>query len=368
VGQVAVLFGGPAPEHDVSILTGLQACRELVGARRDPVALYWTKAGAFVAVDPSLEAAAFVDGAPPGGEPVTLSVGPEGGFAAAGRLGRTRRLDVDAVICCTHGGPGEDGSLQAALDLAGVVHAGPTVPGAALGMDKLAFAAVMASVGVPALPRVALTEATDDVAFEPPYIVKPRFGGSSIGIEVVGDLATARALRRTSAHLAAGAVLEPFRDDLRDLQVAVRTYPALELSAIERPLRRSGGAAILDYADKYVAGEGMAAAPRELPAALRPEDVARVRSTAGAIATACLVRGIARIDFLEGTDALFANEINTIPGSLSRYLFVDPPRSFLELLDDLVEEARRVPSHRYVTAGADGTVLRAAGSIAAKLA
>jgi D-alanine-D-alanine ligase len=93
-----------------------------------------------------------------------------------------------------------------------------------------------------------------------------------------------------------------------------------------------------------------------------------VRSTARTIATACLVRGIARIDFLEGDDELYANEINTIPGSLSRYLFIDPRRSFLELLDDLVEEARTVPSHDYTAAGADGTVLRAAGAIASKLA
>jgi D-alanine-D-alanine ligase len=368
VGQVAVLFGGPAPEHDVSILTGLQAARELVAAHRDVLAIYWTRAGAFVGVDPSLEAAAFLDGPPPRAEPLTLALGPDGGFAAVGRLGRPRRLDLDCVVLCTHGGPGEDGTLQGALDLAGVRHAGPTVHGAALGMDKLAFAALMAAEGVPALPRIALTEATAALSFPGPYIVKPRFGGSSIGIDVVGDLETARARLRANPHLADGAVIEPFRDDLHDLQVAVRTHPSLELSAIERPLRRTSAAEILDYTDKYVAGEGMAAAPRELPAALSIAAADRVRSTATLIARACLVRGIARIDFLEGGDELFANEVNTIPGSLSRYLFVDPPRSFLTLLDDLIDEATAEPSHRYTTAGADGTVLRAAGTIAAKLA
>ena len=368
MGQVAVLFGGPAPEHDVSILTGLQAARELVAARREVVAIYWTKTNAFVSVDPSLEAAAFLDGPPPRAEPLTLELGPDGGFAAVGRLGRARRLELDCVVCCTHGGPGEDGTLQGALDLAGVRYAGPSVAGAALGMDKLAFAAVMAAEGIAALPRVALTEVTAEVGFDGPYIVKPRFGGSSIGIDVVGDLATARARLRANPHLAGGAVLEPFRDDLVDLQVAVRAHPALELSAIERPLRRSDGGEILDYADKYVAGEGMAAAPRELPAALDAAVAERVRTTAATIATACLVRGIARIDFLEGDGELYANEINTIPGSLSRYLFIDPPRSFLALLDDLIDEARVIPSHHYASAGADGTVLRAAGAIASKLA
>ena len=368
MGDVAVLFGGPAPEHDVSILTGLQACRALVAARRDLVAIYWTKAGSFVSVDPTLEAAAFCDGAPSRAEPLTLLLGPDGGFAATGRLGRPRRLALDAVVLCTHGGPGEDGTLQGALDLAGVRHAGPSLQGAALGMDKLAFAAVMAAHDIPALPRLALTDATTEVGFDGPYIVKPRFGGSSIGIDVVGDLATARARLRANPHLAGGAVLEPFRDDLVDLQVAVRAHPSLELSAIERPVRRRDGAEILDYADKYVAGEGMAGAPRELPAKLNDSAAECVRSTARTIASACLVRGIARIDFLEGDDALYANEINTIPGSLSRYLFIDPRRSFLELLDDLVDEAHSVPSHHYTAAGADGAVLRAAGAIASKLA
>ena len=99
VGQVAVLFGGPAPEHDVSILTGLQATRELVAAGRDVVAIYWTKAGAFVTVDPTLEAAAFVDGAPSRAEPLTLRVGPEGGFGAAGPTRAARGASSSTRSC-----------------------------------------------------------------------------------------------------------------------------------------------------------------------------------------------------------------------------------------------------------------------------
>ncbi|HUD70117.1 MAG TPA: hypothetical protein VMQ40_07750 [Acidimicrobiales bacterium] len=365
---MAAVFGGPSPEHDVSILTGLQATRELAGAGRSVVAIHWSKTGAFHLVEPTSEAAAFLEGVPKGATPLVLRTGKDGGFSSAGRLGRSRDLVLDAVILCTHGGPGEDGSLQGALDLAGVAFTGPSVAGAALGMDKLAFTAVVRATGITTLPRVALTEATTEVPFDPPFIVKPRFGGSSIGIDVVGDLDTARARLRANLHLAAGAVIEPYRADLADLQVAVRRYPALELSAIERPIRRDRGAEILDYADKYVAGEGMAAAPRELPAVLDDARQAEVRAAAALVGVACQVRGIARIDFLEGREGLYVNEINTIPGSLSRYLFVDPTHSFLELLDDMVKEATDVPSRRYVTTGADGAVLRTAGSIAAKLA
>ena len=75
----------------------------------------------------------------------------------ASRRGRSARISTPCSICC-HGGPGEDGTLQGALDLAGVAYAGPTAMGAALGMDKLAFGALMVDAGLPVLPRLSLDE------------------------------------------------------------------------------------------------------------------------------------------------------------------------------------------------------------------
>ncbi len=364
-----VLFGGPTPEHDISILTGLQALRELERAGAEPVGIYWTKAGAFVAVPAGVEAGAFVDGVPKGSSELGLRLGPEGGFyASGGRLKGERRLELDAVVLATHGGPGEDGTLQGALDLAGVAYSGPTLAGAALGMDKWAFGALVAGAGLPTLPRALLDGATTSLPFEGPLIVKPRFGGSSIGIDVVADLATAKARLTTNVHLASGCVVEPYREDLSDLQIALRTYPTLELSAIERPLRRTAGAEFLNYRDKYGGGDGMVSAPRELPAVLAPDQRERVFECARRVAELASVRGVARLDFLAHEDELYVNEINTIPGSLAKYLFVDPPLGFATLLGDLLAEARERPTHRYSVAGADGVVLRAAGSIAAKLA
>jgi D-alanine-D-alanine ligase len=365
--RIAVAFGGPSPEHDVSILTGLQAARELASPGFDVTALYWAKTGEWHRVDPALEAGEFVDGVPRGSEALRLVVGEGGGFHVAGRLGRTRALELDALVNCCHGGPGEDGTLQAALDLAGLPYTGPAVAGAALGMDKLAFAGVVSAAGLPTLPRVALQESTAALDFVGPYIVKPRFGGSSIGVEVVEDLDTARARLGANPHLRRGAVIEPFRPDLFDLNVGVRTWPEVALSAIERPLRSAPTAEILGYSDKYVGGEGMAGAPRELPAALSDALAGELRRQAHVVAEVAEARGVARIDFLSDGEALFVNEINTIPGSLARYLWVDPPLSFGALLGDLVAEARQRPSSRYTTMGADGTVLRSAGAIAAKL-
>ena len=357
----AVLFGGPSPEHDVSILTGLQAARAL----GDVTGVYWAKDGRFWEVDAGLEAGAFAEGVPRRASPLRLQAG-------EGLLGKRRPLELSAVVNCCHGGPGEDGTIQGALDLAGVPYTGPNVPGAALGMDKLAFGDVVVAAGLPSLPRIALTPATSSVPWDGPSIVKPRFGGSSIGIQVVEDVATAVHLLAANPHLRAGAVVEPYRADAFDLNVAVRSWPDLQLSAIEKPVRRGGGD-ILAYQDKYLGGEGMASAPRELPAQLPDEVAARVRETALTVAGLAGVRGVARIDFLavgDGAGELYVNEINTIPGSLSRYLWVEPGPAvpFRRLLGDLLDEARRRPSFVWSTQGADGTALRAAGSIAGKLA
>jgi D-alanine-D-alanine ligase len=364
-----VLFGGPTPEHDISILTGLQALRELARSESDVVGIYWTKSGTFYSVPSDAEAEAFLDGVPRGSSELTLRLGDAGGFYTSGsRLGRERRLDVDALILATHGGPGEDGTLQGSLDVAGLDYSGPTLAGAALGMDKWAFSSLIAEAGLPTLSRQLFGPETSDPAFEGPYILKPRFGGSSIGIDVVADIRTARDRLSTNTHFANGCVIEPYRADLFDIQIAMRTFPVLELSAVERPLRRSSDAEILNYRDKYVGGEGMVAAPRELPAVLTPERHEEIHQLSRTIAELCLVRGVARLDFLANDDELYVNEINTIPGSLSKYLFIDPPVAFGELLKDLLREARERPTHRYSTAGADGLVLRKAGSIAAKLA
>ena len=182
--DVAVILGGPSPEHDVSVLTGLQVARGLAGGGTGPIrALYWSKTGDWYSIDPGLEAEAFLEGVPKGSTKVQFVAAPGGGFSElGGRLGKARKIDIDAAVVCCHGGPGEDGTLQAALDLAGISYTGPGVAAAAVGMDKLAFGALVADAGLPTLPRLLLTPGAPAPSFNGPYILKPRFGGSSIGI------------------------------------------------------------------------------------------------------------------------------------------------------------------------------------------
>jgi len=357
MSRPAVVFGGPSDEHDISILTGLQVARALV----DIEAIYWSKSGEWHSVDPGLEAAEFLDGPPRKSRKIGFVASPDQGFVV-----KRKPLDVSAVLIACHGGPGEDGTLQGMFDLAGLRYTGPGQAASALCMDKLAFGSAMAAAGLPTLPRT-LVQTGDEAqpGFDGPYIVKPRFGGSSIGIEVAEDWSTVLALKRSSRFFDQGAVVEPFLARSRDLQVGVRTYPGWELSAVEAPSRAAEG--IYSYDQKYLAWGGEVSGGRELPATLDAATAEGITDLSRRITKVAGLRGIARIDFLDKEGELYVNEVNTIPGSMAVYLWIDPPIERKRLFEDMLAEAAQGHTRVFSTAGSDGTALRSAGTIASKL-
>lgn len=357
MSQPAVVFGGPSDEHDISILTGLQVGRAL----GDVHGIYWSKSGEWYLVEAGLEAPDFIQGAPRRSRPLTMVATPGRGFML-----KKRPLDISAVLIACHGGPGEDGTLQGLLDLIGLRYTGPGQAASALGMDKLAFGSAMSSAGLPTLPRTLV--ATGDETppdLEGPYIVKPRFGGSSIGIEVADDWDTVLALVRSSAYFTQGGVVEPFLAGSRDLQVAVRTFPEFQLSAVEAPARANGG--IYSYDQKYLAWGGEVSEGRELPASLTDSLASMIETMSRRVTEVAGLRGVARIDYLEKDGELWVNEVNTIPGSMAAYLWIDPPISRSQLFGDMVAEAVSTTTRVFSVAGSDGTALRSAGTIASKL-
>ncbi|HEU4320041.1 MAG TPA: hypothetical protein VFS66_08160 [Acidimicrobiia bacterium] len=353
----AVVFGGPSDEHDISILTGLQVAHALDGIET----IYWSKSGDWYHLDSDLEAGDFVDGVPRKAREISFVGAPGQGFVS-----RKKPISLDAVLIACHGGPGEDGTLQGMLDLAGLRYTGPGQAASALGMDKLAFGSAMAAAGLPTLPRTLVTTGEEAApSFDGPFIVKPRFGGSSIGIEIAEDWVTVLALKASSRFFDQGAVVEPFIAGSRDLQVAVRTYPEWQLSAVEAPARSGDG--IYSYDQKYLAWGGEVSTGRELPASIDATIEKGIRELSRRVTDVAGLRGIARIDFLEKDGELFVNEVNTIPGSMSVYLWIDPPISRADLFRDMLAEAASGPTRVFSTAGSDGTALRSAGTIASKL-
>lgn len=357
MSKPAVVFGGPSDEHDISILTGLQVTRAL----GDIHSIYWSKSGEWHLVDPDLEAVDFADGVPRKSKDLSFVVAPGQGF-----IQKRKTLDISSVLNACHGGPGEDGTLQGLLDLVGIRYTGPGQAASALGMDKLAFGSAMAAAGLPTLPRTLVATGQEAApSFDGPYIVKPRFGGSSIGIEVAEDWQTVLALKRSSAYLDQGAVVEPFLAGSRDLQVAVRTHPEIQLSAVEAPSRSGDG--IYSYDQKYLAWGGEVSSGRELPATMDEAIEKGIQDLSLRIAEVAGLRGIARIDFLEKDGELLVNEVNTIPGSMAVYLWIDPPIGRKQLFEDMVAEAESSATRMFSTAGSDGTALRNAGTIDSKL-
>jgi D-alanine-D-alanine ligase len=353
----AVIFGGPSDEHDISILTGLQVARAVTGIQ----AVYWSKSGEWYLVDTDLEASDFLEGAPRKARPISFVAAP-----GEALVHKRKSLGIKAVLIACHGGPGEDGTLQGLLDLAGIRYTGTGQAASALGMDKLAFAAAMAAAGLPTLPRTLVSTGREESpGFEGPYIVKPRFGGSSIGIEVAEDWPTVLGLKTASRFFDQGAVVEPFLAKSRDLQVAVRTYPEFQLSAVEEPARSGEG--IYSYDQKYLAWGGEVSSGRELPARLEDELAEELRRLSRRVTDVAGLRSITRVDYLERDGEVFVNEVNTVPGSMAAYLWVDPPLERKQLFEDMLSEAESTPTRVFSTAGSDGTALANAGTIASKL-
>jgi D-alanine-D-alanine ligase len=368
LGSVAVIFGGPSPEHEISILTGLQAERVLTDGGYTVQPIYFAPSGSWYRVPGLTEAKDYLEGPPAQSQLLDPRIGDGAGFWAKKGLSH-KKLDISAALLCFHGGAGEGGGAAFLCELLDIPHTGSTLYAGAVGMDKLAFGAMMANAGIPTLPRTHLSgEHTPN--FPAPYIVKPRFGGSSIGIEVVDNLDTATALM-SGVHLKNGAVVEPYRPELVDLNMAFRTYPALELSPLERPLRSSDQATgLYSYQEKYLQGPGggLTHAPREFPAQVPDAVSHKAQELVKRVADVTRLSGVVRVDLLwdQETGELFVNEVNTIPGAMSLYLWTMTTTAFQVLHDALTEAVeRRVV---WPQAGfSQGVALRSAGGIAQKL-
>jgi D-alanine-D-alanine ligase len=368
---VGLIFGSRSMEHGVSVLTAYQAFRVLDRSKYDVTAIYITERGDWLASDRfddvagipglPLDASRFEHTfrsharpaaiAPDAGVGGLLSLEP-GGLLR--RSGQRTRLDV--ALLALHGSHGEDGSVQGLLELAGVPYTGSGVLGSALGMDKLAMKDVWRARGLPVLPYLGLTrheweadrEAQLDrlcgaLAF--PIFVKPAALGSSIGIARTANREDLGFAIDVAATYDRRMIVEQGLEGAVDINCSVLGNDELSASVCERPLT-SG--AFLSYDDKYLQGKavktgatgGMEAMVRELPAKIPDEQARRIQELATEGFKALDCSGVARVDTLVAPDGtVYLNEINTLPGSLSSYLWEASGLSFPQLLDRIIELA-----------------------------
>lgn len=359
--NVALIFGGRSPEHEVSIITAHQVLAALNGRYR-LTPIYITKTGEWLTSDNFLELDTFTSGNLPNGsnsDKVFIELGPRPQFLVRkqglGRFRRAKHIPIDIVFPVIHGAHGEDGTLQGLLDLMNIPYVGAGVLGSATGMDKIIMKAVLREENLPIVSYLWFTRKEWEVNPEEvvekveqnlnyPVFVKPANSGSSIGVSQAqnqGDLKSALSL---ACQYDLRVIVEEGLEDAIEINCSVMGNYNLTASVCEQPM--SAGE-FLSFDDKYVHEEskvsGMAGADRTIPAPISSELTSKIQDLAKRAFRVLNCRGIARVDFLVGkSEKPFVNEINTIPGSFSFYLWERDNIDFPLLVDRLIELAFEV--------------------------
>lgn len=315
--RVGVIFGGRSGEHEVSLASAASVVAAMDRTRYELVLLYITKGGTWHRV----EAVPATPCQPDGGR---LALPPDPGppaFATvtADRAFRPVPLALDVAFPVLHGTYGEDGTVQGLLELLDLPYVGAGVLASALGMDKALMKGAFRQAGLPVVeyevlqarhweehPDACLTALTRRFCF--PCFVKPANLGSSVGVSKAVDQASLTAALSAAARYDRKLIVER-GVDAREIEVSVlgNETPEASVPGEILPAREW-----YDYQAKYTPGGAEAKIPAPLPARLAEEFRALALKAYAAIDCA----GMGRVDFLleRGTDRIYVNEINTIPG------------------------------------------------------
>ena len=380
--KVAMMFGGKSVEHEVSVISGIQAILSMDTDKYDVIPVYITKNNEMYVGDDigNIECYKDIDGLLKRsqrvimineGEKVSLVSYP------LKKFGKNTEIDIDIAFPVVHGTNVEDGAFQGYLKTLGIPFVGCDVTASAVGMDKYIMKMVLKENGVPVLDAKVYTLSDyaqmetllDNVekTFGYPVIVKPVNLGSSVGISVAKDRLELSNSVDDAFRYASKILVEHAITNLREINCSVLgDENEAEASECEEPLHTKD---ILSYEDKYVSNaksggaKGMASVSRKIPADLTPEKREEVRELAVRSFKALGCNGVSRIDFMidEDTGKLYFNEINTIPGSLSFYLWEPVGVPYKELLDRMIQlSLKRVRTEESLTFTFDTNILNTA--------
>ena len=356
---VAVFFGGRSVEHEVSIISGLQAYAALDRTKYDVLPVYISKDSRFYTGEHMGDIDSYKDMKACLEKAARVLLVPEDGRVLLVRypmkkFGRSVLGAFDVAMPVVHGTNVEDGTLMGLLEMLGVPYTGCDLTSSAAGMDKYLMKAALKQAGVPVLDAAVLSAreymldpaagcARVEGRFPYPVIVKPVNLGSSVGISYAGDRAALEEAMDNAFGFASRVLVEPAVPNLREINCAVLgDADEAEASVCEEPVTSHE---ILDFSDKYLnnadsaKSAGMSSLKRRLPAELPEGMTERVQELAVQTFRALGCAGVARVDFLNNreTGELWVNEINTIPGSLAFYLWEAAGLPFAAMLDRLIE-------------------------------
>ncbi|MBQ6645700.1 MAG: D-alanine--D-alanine ligase [Clostridia bacterium] len=373
--KLALIYGSRSCEHDVSVISALQAAKHVNPDEYELIYVYIAQNGDWYTgwrlgdislyrnFDPKVATRVI-----PMGEngKLVLMQHPSDRLLPIGHLKRVAEADVALTVL--HGMHGEDGTLQGMLEMWGVPYTSSGVLGSAVGMDKIAMKQVFRSSGLNVLPDVIVNRselkqnkkavlARISAALKYPVYVKPANLGSSIGISKASDEKELSEALEVAASYDRRILVEQGIEKLMEINCSVLGFDGeAEASVTEMPVKWTE---FLSFEEKYLRGGkgakggklggaktasakgGMASLKRQMPAPIGEEMTRKVESAAIQAFNALDCKGVARVDFLldEDTNELYVGEINTIPGSLSYYLWEEKGLPFTKLIDKLVEYA-----------------------------
>lgn len=379
--RVGVFFGGKSVEHEVSVISALQACRSLNTEKYEIIPIYITKNTEFYIGENigKIEAYKNIPALLKESSRV-LPVGENGTVELLHypmkKFGNNVAAVIDVALPVVHGTNVEDGALQGYLQTLGIPYAGCDVLSSAVGMDKYVMKTVFADNGIPVLPGTVINikEFTKEQASvieriegrtQYPVIVKPVNLGSSVGIRKAKNREELLDALDYAFTFAIKVLVENAITELKEINCSVLgDYEHAEASECEEPVANDE---ILSYQDKYVGGtkssggkSGMASLKRKIPAEITPEQREEVRTMAVKAFRALGCGGVARIDFMldQSTGKIYLNEINTIPGSLAFYLWEAAGMHYTDLLDRMIELAfKRERENKSISFSFDSNIL-----------
>ena len=358
---VAVFMGGKSVEHEVSIISALQVVHAIDKEKYEVVPIYISKENKFYSSEKLKDISTFKDMEVLKKECDEVYFTHENGRM---NINKTKGIfgkvlaKVDVVFPVVHGINVEDGTLQGFLEMYNIPYVGCDVGASAVGMNKIFFKKIIKESGLPTIDYAEIHKVdfnTDETKVQKevieklglPIILKPADLGSSVGIKVVKSEEDFREAVEFVFEFTDKILVEKCITNLREINASVLgNYEECEVSFLEEPVKQDE---ILSFEDKYMSeggskggkSTGMSSLTRKLPAELSDGMEKNIIDMSKKVFKALNCEGIARIDYIIDQDKnnVFVNEINTIPGSVSFYLWEPKGVKFDELCDRAIKLA-----------------------------
>ncbi|MBF4694578.1 D-alanine--D-alanine ligase family protein [Fusibacter ferrireducens] len=359
--NIGVFFGGTSVEHEVAVITAQQAISQLLEMDQYKVIpIYISKDNNWYTGDYLLEIEHFRDLKKVISESHRCHVVKADKCAhlihAEMKLFKNPYIcDIDIAFPIIHGTGGEDGNLQGFLEHMDIPYVGCNVLAASLTMDKIASKLFLQSSGIRVVEgewfythywnQYASSIIEDlEKKLSYPMIVKPADIGSSVGVKTAKTRSALIEAIDFAKQFSTKILVEKMLDDMREINISVLgDSEKLKLSVCEEPLSASE---FLTYEDKYIneaGSKGMSSAKRQIPAHLSESLKNEIEHMAAEAFIALDCAGVSRIDFMidQKTNLPYINEFNTIPGSLSFYLWEATHVTFKQMLEEMIDAAYR---------------------------